>query len=109
MNNDTSPHQSHCCAKHGCKYNNDDCPVATGQVKQDYPCEDCAHSECAVILRDRLYTHSGDVQVTVVKVIYGYGAYKQADDLVAAKPREEGCGHIDNFVAQRTDLEESEG
>jgi hypothetical protein len=33
--------QSHCCIKHGCKYGYDDCPVETGKVKQDGPCEEC--------------------------------------------------------------------
>ncbi len=33
------PHQSHCCIDHGCKYNDDDCPVTKGIVKQDGLCE----------------------------------------------------------------------
>lgn len=33
--------QSHCCKKDGCKYNFKGCPVKTGQVVQDYPCEQC--------------------------------------------------------------------
>lgn len=34
-------HRTHCCKKHGCKYGDEDCPVVTGKIKQDYPCEDC--------------------------------------------------------------------
>lgn len=34
-------HASHCCARHGCKYFEEDCPVVTGQVKQLYNCEEC--------------------------------------------------------------------
>lgn len=34
-------HESHCCVLHGCKYGDDDCPVANRQTKQDYPCETC--------------------------------------------------------------------
>lgn len=34
-------HTTHCCAKHGCKYGNTDCPVANNVIKQVYPCEDC--------------------------------------------------------------------
>ena len=34
-------HQSHCCKKHGCKYGEENCPVANGSVKQDTPCERC--------------------------------------------------------------------
>lgn len=32
-------HGSHCCATHGCKYGNADCPVVTGLTVQLYPCE----------------------------------------------------------------------
>lgn len=34
-------HQTHCCVMHGCKYGNSDCPVVTGEIVQEYPCEDC--------------------------------------------------------------------
>lgn len=34
-------HQTHCCVMHGCKYGNSDCPVVTGEIIQEYPCEDC--------------------------------------------------------------------
>jgi hypothetical protein len=37
----TRVHQSHCCAKHGCKYGDEDCPVVNGDVKQFYYCEEC--------------------------------------------------------------------
>lgn len=41
-------HVTHCCLKHGCKYNNKDCPVASGKLKQEYPCEFCDDEEhCA--------------------------------------------------------------
>lgn len=32
---------SHCCLEHGCKYGYEDCPVATGKVKQQGLCENC--------------------------------------------------------------------
>lgn len=35
-------HEAHCCILHGCKYNDDDCPVATRLSVQSYPCEDCS-------------------------------------------------------------------
>lgn len=35
--------QSHCCKAHGCKYGYKGCPVTTGQVVQDYSCEDCTY------------------------------------------------------------------
>ena len=34
-------HQSHCCAKHGCKYGDENCPVLEGLILQDHPCLDC--------------------------------------------------------------------
>lgn len=33
-------HKTHCCRKHGCKYGDDDCPVVSGEIKQEYPCQD---------------------------------------------------------------------
>lgn len=35
-------HQSHCCVKHGCKYDDENCPVVTGKVQQKYLCESCS-------------------------------------------------------------------
>ena len=32
---------THCCIIHGCKYCEEDCPVANGKVQQEYSCEDC--------------------------------------------------------------------
>lgn len=37
-------HVSHCCSLHGCKYGNEDCPVANGEAEQDYLCEYCPES-----------------------------------------------------------------
>lgn len=34
-------HASHCCKWHGCKYGDENCPVVTGEVEQEYPCEYC--------------------------------------------------------------------
>jgi|ERR1017187_1222748 hypothetical protein len=35
-------HLSHCCLKHGCKYGDgDDCPVESGEMTQEYRCEQC--------------------------------------------------------------------
>ena len=36
-------HVTHCCLRHGCKYSftNKACPVAQGEVKQQYRCEYC--------------------------------------------------------------------
>ena len=34
-------HETHCCVDHGCKYGDEYCPVASGEVKQLYECEEC--------------------------------------------------------------------
>ena len=34
-------HTEHCCKKHGCKYNDYNCPVAFGDKPQSFPCEWC--------------------------------------------------------------------
>lgn len=34
-------HKTHCCEKHGCKYNSETCPVELRQVEQSYSCETC--------------------------------------------------------------------
>lgn len=34
-------HTSHCCAAHGCKYGDKDCPVEMRLLVQEYACEDC--------------------------------------------------------------------
>lgn len=34
-------HRSHFCALHGCKYGASACPVVSGELVQDYPCEAC--------------------------------------------------------------------
>ena len=38
-------HETHCCVDHGCKYGDEDCPVASGQLKQLYPCEECREED----------------------------------------------------------------
>ena len=36
-------HEGHCCALHGCKYGDEDCPVTNGQTKQKYVCGHCTY------------------------------------------------------------------
>lgn len=43
-------HTSHCCHKHGCKYalhagDEASCPVMTGALRQEFPCEFCEEDE----------------------------------------------------------------
>ena len=35
-------HERHCCIFHGCKYGDEDCPVALAGTKQDNVCELCS-------------------------------------------------------------------
>lgn len=35
-------HKTHCCVYHGCKYGDEDCPVALKLIEQVYPCETCS-------------------------------------------------------------------
>lgn len=39
--NNEGVHATHCCTRHGCKYGDEDCPVVTKKVKQEYPCWEC--------------------------------------------------------------------
>lgn len=41
-------HASHCCTKHGCKYNDSECPVEQGEVTQDHPCETCEWADTEI-------------------------------------------------------------
>ena len=38
-------HIAHCCYIHGCKYGDENCPVASGEVAQKHLCYDC-EEEC---------------------------------------------------------------
>lgn len=38
-------HMEHCCFTHGCKYNDKECPIISGDIKQNYPCENCSPEE----------------------------------------------------------------
>ena len=41
MVDNTRVHITHCCVTHGCKYGDEDCPVANKKVAQSYSCEEC--------------------------------------------------------------------
>lgn len=48
MSGPTDPdkvHQAHCCAYHGCRYGDEDCPVAMLRKKALYDCMDC-YEDC---------------------------------------------------------------
>lgn len=43
MGNNKDVHTEHCCVLHGCKYGDEDCPVATATKHQSYLCESCSY------------------------------------------------------------------
>ena len=45
MTQENCVHTEHCCLKHGCKYREEDCPVALGLKKQSFLCEDCIYDQ----------------------------------------------------------------
>jgi hypothetical protein len=44
-------HIAHCCAKHGCKYGDNDCPVATGRARQQSLCDHGCDDD--LVIKDR--------------------------------------------------------
>lgn len=34
-------HEATCCTIHGCKYSEEECPVVSKEIKQQYLCPDC--------------------------------------------------------------------
>lgn len=73
--------QSHCCKNHGCKYGYTGCPVSTGLVVQDHPCEQCTWeiSEAAMFAGAD-YARPGEIAYSA---IVGLARTDTADD---AKP-----------------------
>ena len=55
-------HVAHCCKWHGCKYGDPDCPVANGEVEQEYPCEGCDRD-----LRDEKWVREKLVRIEEIK------------------------------------------
>lgn len=46
-------HITHCCALHGCKYCNEDCPVTNALASQEYMCEECEGEVVSPIFSDK--------------------------------------------------------
>lgn len=70
--------QSHCCARHGCKYGYKGCPVCTDLAVQDHPCEQCTWqiSEAAMFTGAD-YPRPGEIAYTA---IVGLARADTADD-----------------------------
>lgn len=60
MSNRDGVHASHCCAIHGCKYGQEDCPVVNKRIEQEYLCEECSYDG---IKKDDLEAFFNGVQV----------------------------------------------
>ncbi len=57
-------HQSHCCARHGCKYADSPCPVSSGEYEQAYPCEYCTDpKELKEELDDKVAEYRWSLQI----------------------------------------------
>jgi len=50
-------HAYHCCAIHGCKYGDKECPVTTKKVEQEYTCQWCDESGFHTIDDVKQYVH----------------------------------------------------
>lgn len=46
-------HITHCCALHGCKYGDYDCPVTNALASQEYMCEECESEVVNPIFSDK--------------------------------------------------------
>lgn len=57
---------SHCCFEHGCKYQHPGCPVETGAVAQDHPCEQCTDDLDDAAAYGHGYSNPGEVGFTVL-------------------------------------------
>jgi len=102
---DYGPHPSHCCAKHGCKYGygfsdrEEKCPVVSGEVKQDHPCEDCGEEEFAIVISCKIYPGTGAETYSVTKAFYGYKAHERAEAF-ATPARIEHADYVENLHIQ---------
>ena len=64
---DKCVHTEHCCKKHGCKYNDYNCPVAFGDKPQSFPCEWCLEDRNNP-LQERIQQLEAEVDVLVIAV-----------------------------------------
>ena len=71
-------HCAHCCVDHGCKYNEDSCPVVSGESIQNNPCEDCELHERILTLDIGLLTREKvDIITNYVADTDGLFAYPE--------------------------------
>jgi len=95
INIEDEVHRTHCCVIHGCKYNDKQCPVANGQVKQKYICQDCHEISgwnSMLDVRTEIKKHMGGMSPYVSYPQYiKHWAYEQED-------KDDAWPYVDIFV-----------
>ena len=67
-------HVSHCCAQHGCKYGDEDCPVVAKTHEQTQACESCTSTatlEAQIAYLNEELAWSRNLEAKGMR-IYGY-------------------------------------
>ena len=93
---DYGVHASHCCVKHGCKYNNPDCPVVNQQIKQAYLCEYCEQDNITSLaqLETIMLAHKHMIKYIIL------GRTCSGKDKFAEKLRETGLNFKKSFTTR---------
>jgi len=77
-------HATHCCPVYGCKYGNEDCPVANKTVEAVYACEDCTcarfNPEAAKAANGWWSTLGEDMKTSIYMESLEYSRLKYSDE-----------------------------
>jgi hypothetical protein len=81
-------HETHCCPLHGCKYGDEDCPVAALEIEPKYPknngCEECEEFFAAAEAID--WHRPVEIPFVVIfKLVTRWERMKQLKDLASPK------------------------
>lgn len=63
-------HTEHCCVRHGCKYVDKDCPIATDRETQSHLCERCDYDVMEVLFLSRRTKRAKAWAESVVRMDY---------------------------------------
>ncbi len=110
MNKNKCVHTEHCCILHGCKYNDDDCPVENNIKPQSCLCESCSfqieengYSEEVLWARIRAYQQNDKDRPQTQSPANLLA--KIAEDIVCADdgyyvywPRNCGKGYLSSYI-----------
>jgi len=77
--NEYGVHTAHCCVKHGCKYEDENCPVINRKVRQQYTCEWCNDDGIKTIeeLYDSMIEHNSKTILKIAKLLCSERSIKQ--------------------------------